>query len=425
MGTALAVAVALAGGAIAVACQPTLDDTISLVSKTTVLAVRSNPAEAPEGTPVTYTALVVDGHGPVTSAPIQWDYCGARNPLSNLGPVATACVQPNSGALTPIGRGVEAKGPATTIPDIACANFGPRPPPAQDGGADGGIGRPVDPDTTGGYYQPVSLFLPETGEAPEVTLYRMRVKCVFSGATEAVGAALAAQYHLNVNPEVESLKANGAVLLPDATGKTNSVRAGQKLTFEVTWPECPVDDKCGDGVCGANESAVMEADAGAGTASSFCPSDCASAPTCSTFLPGPDAGAIDCVPPIYASGVGVSCPHNCEGLVGGCPAGCETAPGCPADCKAPLGCAGAERYVNLDLTTQTVVYQREGIDVAWFATGGSFDNDSTGRGGADDATTSDNGWTAPIATGPVHVWVVLSDDRHGVGWAGYALDVTK
>jgi hypothetical protein len=81
--------------------------------------------------------------------------------------------------------------------------------------------------------------------------------------------------------------------------------------------------------------------------------------------------------------------------------------------------------VNLDLTTQTVVYQREGIDVAWFATGGTFDNDTTGRAGTDDATTSDNGWIAPTTTGPVHVWVVLNDDRHGVGWAGYAFDVTK
>ena len=60
------------------------------------------------------------------------------------------------------------------------------------------------------------------------------------GAVNAVGAVLAAQYHLNINPQVESLKANGLLLQPDTTGKTNSVRAGQKLTFEVKWPDCPM-----------------------------------------------------------------------------------------------------------------------------------------------------------------------------------------
>jgi hypothetical protein len=275
----------------------------------------------------------------------------------------------------------------------------------------------------------VTLFLPENGEAPVTTVYRMRVRCIFSGATEEVGAVLAAQYHLNVNPQVESLKANGLLLQPDTTGKTNSVRAGQKLTFEVKWPDCPIADKCGDGVCGANESAVAEADAGGGSAKAFCPSDCAPLSSCSSFLvggdAGKDAGSINCVPPLYATGTGLSCPSDCETLVGGCPAGCETPAGCPANCKAPQGCAGAERYVNLDLATETVVYQREGIDVAWTATAGIFDADSTGQSGTADTTTSDNGWTAPTTIGPVHLWVVLTDDRHGVGWAGYVLDVTN
>jgi hypothetical protein len=294
------------------------------------------------------------------------------------------------------------------------------------------VGRPVDPDTTGGYYQPVTLFLPENGSAPEITLYPMRVSCGFSGATQTASEVLKAQYHLNVNPQVASLtilqdEAGGTELAPDGSGKTNSVSAAQKLTFRVAWPACPLVDVCGDGVCGANEAVMELGDAGVGTVN--CPADCSPPSSCASFTPDAgadtDAGALNCVPPLYAAGQGVSCPNDCEGLVGGCPAGCDIPAGCPAECKNPQGCAGAERYVNLDLTTESSVYQREGIHVSWYATAGSFDNDRTGRDGTDDTTTSDNGWTAPSVAGLAHVWVVLHDDRGGVGWAGYALDVTK
>jgi hypothetical protein len=419
-------------GVVAVACAPNLDDTVSVLGATpTVLAVNANPAEAPAQSPVTYTALVADSVGQVSGDSLQWDYCNARNPLRNLGPVNTSCVEPGGGPFVFIGNGAHVGGAAAEVPSLACANFGPNPPPVQDGSVDGSVGRPVDPDTTGGYYQPVSVFLP--GGAPEVTLYPMRVSCGFSGATQTASAVLKAQYHLNVNPEVLSLTvvqddASGMALMPDTTpGTAISVSAGQALTFRVAWPACPLVDVCGDGVCGANEAVTELGDAGVGTIN--CPGDCSPPPSCASFTldagPEEDAGTLNCVPPLYAAGQGVSCPNDCEGLVGGCPAGCEIPAGCPADCKNPRGCAGAERYVNLDLTTENAVYQREGIHVSWYATAGTFDNDRTGRDGTDDATTSDNGWTAPEAPGPVHLWVVLRDDRYGVGWAGYAIDVTK
>jgi hypothetical protein len=96
---------------------------------------------------------------------------------------------------------------------------------------------------------------------------------------------------------------------------------------------------------------------------------------------------------------------------------------CTTDCNPPKGCTGAERYVIFDLRSKQVLDTREGIHVSWFATGGSFDIDRTGRDGTDTTTTSDNGWTAPSQPGPVHLWVVLHDDRGGIGWAGYAFDV--
>jgi hypothetical protein len=101
----------------------------------------------------------------------------------------------------------------------------------------------------------------------------------------------------------------------------------------------------------------------------------------------------------------------------------ETTQTCPADCSMLGSCTGAETYVNLDITSYNLVTQREGMDIAWFATGGSFDDDRTGRASSDSANSTPNSWHAPTQPGPVYMWVVLRDDRGGVGWQEYTLDV--
>ncbi len=339
----LAVAVASLTG-----CPPNLNDTTSIVSTGAVLAVQASPAEAPPTTPVKYTALVTptaDGGVPR----LVWDYCNARNPLSNLGPINPSCVDPGSAGLVSLGVGLHASG---AIPGGACGNFGPNAPPPVDGGAEGGaVAQPVDPDATGGYYQPVVSFV--NGSAREATLYQMRIACGFAGASEAPQGTLTARYHLNTNPEVLSLTAAGVALASADAGAANRAAVGSTLALTAAWPACPLVDRCGDGVCGADESATS----------------------------------------------------------------------CAVDCTNPKGCAGAERYVNLDIASQTVVDQREGIDVSWYATAGSFAQDRTGNARTDDATTSSNSWTAPQAPGIVTLWVVLHDDRGGIGWAAYTLDV--
>jgi hypothetical protein len=346
-------AVALAAVGVLAGCQPNLDDTVSIVGTPRLLAVQATPAEAAPTGDVHFAALVASGGGPDAGAPfLQWDYCNARNPLSNLGPVNTSCVVPGGAGLAPFGAGLTASG---AIPALACSNFGPNAPVVTDGGADGGAaGQPVSPDSTGGYYQPVSVFL-RSGAVSD-SVYFARLSCGFAGANEASQGILTARYHPNTNPQVASLTAAGVVQKPDVGGATNAVARGTALTLEVAWPTCPLVDTCGDGVCGADESAMT------------CPVDCA-------------------------------------------------AP------KGPKGCAGAERYVNFDIASQTVVDQREGIDVAWYATAGTFAQDRTGRAGTDDTTTSDDGWTAPSTAGPVTLWVVLRDSRGGVGWATYVFDV--
>jgi hypothetical protein len=330
-----------------VACKPDLNESVSIITDTRVLGVQATPAEGPPSANVSFTALVVDPDG-VVSPSIAWDFCNTRNPLANLGPVSPQCLQEDDPDLVPIGTGLGVSG---TIPAIACRQFGPEVPQVTGNQTPG---RPVDPDPTGGYYQPVSLFVPASSgqEAPPDALYSTRISCgLAEGSSDQVNAYLG-QYHVNVNPAVASLTAGGVPLTPDANGATNAVSAGQKIVLEVAWASCPLSDTCGDGICGADESITT----------------------------------------------------------------------CPADCTTPQGCTGAERYVNFDLASQALVDAREGIHVSWFATGGSFDLDRTGRDGTDDTTTSDDNWTAPSASDrPVHLWVVLHDDRGGIGWTGYIL----
>jgi hypothetical protein len=117
----------------------------------------------------------------------------------------------------------------------------------------------------------------------------------------------------------------------------------------------------------------------------------------------------------------VGVPPSCgDGVCGPDPS--ETSATCKSDCPAQP-CTGAEEYLNLDLASATLVIQREGMQVAWYATAGSFDDDSTGRDQNDLATTSDNVWHAPAQPGLAHLWVVLQDDRGGVGWESYTISV--
>jgi hypothetical protein len=327
------------------ACKPNIDETVSIVSRTQVLGVQAMPAEGAPSASVAFTALVVDGNGPVAAPPITWDFCNARNPLANLGPVSPECLQASDANLVTIGAGPQASG---VIPDVACRQFGPEVPEVVGNQT---TGRPVDPDSTGGYYQPVSLFIP-TPSGLVTALYGTRISCGLAEGTSDQANDYLARYHVNVNPAVASLTAAGAPLAVDGGGSVNTVSAGHTVDLEVAWATCPLSDACGDGVCGADESLAT----------------------------------------------------------------------CPADCTSAQGCSGAERYVNFDLTSQSLFDAREGMHVSWFATEGSFDLDRTGNDGSDTTTTSDNVWVAPSA-GTVHMWVVLHDDRGGIGWGSYTLTV--
>src|SRR5688572_26759007 len=135
------------GVAVFSACVPEIDDDLSLVSAERVLAVIAEPPEAGEGDRVVLSALVASPVG-AASALVSYSFCLTRKPLSELGPVDPSCLS-GTGELVALGQGARVEG---SIDRGACSLFGPRRPTPEPGQP---AGRPVDPDATGGFYQPV------------------------------------------------------------------------------------------------------------------------------------------------------------------------------------------------------------------------------------------------------------------------------
>jgi len=101
----------------------------------------------------------------------------------------------------------------------------------------------------------------------------------------------------------------------------------------------------------------------------------------------------------------------------------ETPESCAADCQSPQRCTGAESYVALN-DDKHLVERRESIFVSWYATHGTFENRRTGVAEADpDVAGSENTWIAPATPAQVYLWLVIRDDRGGVGWKTYQLVV--
>jgi hypothetical protein len=89
----------------------------------------------------------------------------------------------------------------------------------------------------------------------------------------------------------------------------------------------------------------------------------------------------------------------------------------------PILDAGAEeRYQTVESTLQgndlVVVERTEDPIASWFGTGGKFGNEQTTT---QLTKTLDNTFTAPDAPGPIAIYIVVRDQRGGVGWT--SLDV--
>jgi hypothetical protein len=83
-----------------------------------------------------------------------------------------------------------------------------------------------------------------------------------------------------------------------------------------------------------------------------------------------------------------------------------------------------ESFLVYDVASQSLQDQGEALRLSWFATGGVFQHDRSGRADGDPATFTDNVWTAPLTPGLVHLWLVLRDSRGGVDFAEAQIDDT-
>jgi hypothetical protein len=227
---------ALVALAILAGCVPTLEGRGSLVDEPRVLAVQAEPAEAAPGQAMGFRALYVD---PLVEAPataIEWAYCTDRAPLDRLEPVSPRCLTDQAEWLVPIGNGANAAGP---LPGDGCRQFGPNPPAAPAGEP---ALRPVDPDRTGGFYQPVRLLV---GGAAFVT-YQSRIRCAVAGTTLEQANELTRRSSINANPVILALEeVTPEGLKPIAPDAPHAVVSGAAARLRVSWPSCPDAAVCG------------------------------------------------------------------------------------------------------------------------------------------------------------------------------------
>lgn len=221
-----------------IGCASPLADPTPYVSEARVLAVQVEPAEAEPGAEVSLQALYADGSGPLSDGDVGWSWCSARKPLAELGPVSGECLDPTSGELASIGAGLAV---TAVLPEDACSLFGPNPPPPEEGGE---AGRPVDPDITGGFYQPAVGFA-----GADVTLVSARVRCGLANVSQDVYVAWNQAYRSNVNPAVSEVRVDGAAV--DLAGEPVAVGAGAAVALTVGWAACSDDPAEGEGCAGA------------------------------------------------------------------------------------------------------------------------------------------------------------------------------
>ncbi len=85
----------------------------------------------------------------------------------------------------------------------------------------------------------------------------------------------------------------------------------------------------------------------------------------------------------------------------------------------------AESYVTFDIASQTLLDHREAMRVSWFATGGEFETDRTGRTETEMIAGTENGWTPPADPTQIQLWIVLRDSRGGMAFSSYVLTTTR
>jgi hypothetical protein len=191
---------------VAVACKPNVGQAPSLVTDYMLLAVRGEPPETAPGGSVTYSYLLASPAGTVEGAEALWDICQTPKPPSEGNAVSSACTgAPDAGAAETGSTYTAA------VPSKACQLFGPIAPPPAAGQP--GV-RPRDPDSTGGYYLPVQLWLPNVTTTAISGFAMERFTCNLASASPDVGIEYRTRYTPNNDPLIDHadlMDASGAV----------------------------------------------------------------------------------------------------------------------------------------------------------------------------------------------------------------------
>lgn len=221
----------LAASLVLAGCTAPVTVDLAVIDAPRLLAVAATPAEAEPGAEVMLTALFVDEDGPRPDDALAWSVCTARRALAELGPVASECLDddPDVDLVVDLGVAPTAMG---TIPDEACRLFGPDPPPAEPGEP---AGRPVEPDRTGGYYQPIVV-----ARDDEQAVYGVRLDCGVAGATQAQAAELRMRHRNNEPPVAELLR--GKTVIDPAVPLV--IEAGDEVDLRARWAACDEEVTC-------------------------------------------------------------------------------------------------------------------------------------------------------------------------------------
>ncbi len=239
-------------------CEPTFADRSSEILDRRVLAVRVTPAQARPDQDVKLSALVVEPSGSLRDVPLRWSFCNAAKPVAETNDVSAACLELSGDQFQDLGRGISAAG---KLPKDACRQFGPDVPQRMAGQAPG---RPTDPDGTGGFYQPVRVIAPNGSSPPILALAQAGILC---GQPSLTGEQLndyQKRARSNEHPLLANVLVDGddasPLTLDDGTTDPLPVSAGKRLNLRATWPSCPSESQCGDGICSSDESATDCAD---------------------------------------------------------------------------------------------------------------------------------------------------------------------
>lgn len=344
----------------ALACTPEFSDRSSAVLGPRVLAVRSEPAEASPGANTSYELLVVNDEGPVPTLRATWSYCTQPKSTNELNDVSPTCFGSGS-AVTEFGSGVS---PTGRLPVNACAQFGPDVPQPTSGPGTDSSGNSVN-QTQG---RPTDADSTGGYYQPVIVDVLTTGISIPTLAETRITCALAGA----TGEQLEDYKRRTAT---NANPELSRVTVPTLGDAELSLP-----DTAAPLIVQASKVYTLRAHWPA----------CPTTTSCDDGICSPGETAIDC----------------------------------PGDCTTPKGCGGSEPFAYLDPAINALVDRHEAMRVSWFATRGTVDKDHTGRLESEsDETSSDNIWTAPEETGPVFMWVVLRDDRGGVDWQSFKVDV--